>query len=29
VAPDLEIPGLGKVSDLLRAVDTQGCEVIA
>ncbi|HUA81492.1 MAG TPA: 2-amino-4-hydroxy-6-hydroxymethyldihydropteridine diphosphokinase [Dyella sp.] len=25
VAPDLEIPGQGKVADLLRTVDTQGC----
>ena len=29
VAPDLEIPGRGRVSDLLRAVDTQGCEAVA
>jgi 2-amino-4-hydroxy-6-hydroxymethyldihydropteridine diphosphokinase len=29
VAPDLEIPGRGRVSDLLRAVDTQGCEAMA
>ncbi|GLQ45424.1 2-amino-4-hydroxy-6-hydroxymethyldihydropteridine diphosphokinase [Dyella lipolytica] len=29
VAPDLEIPGQGNVADLLRAVDTQGCEVLA
>jgi 2-amino-4-hydroxy-6-hydroxymethyldihydropteridine diphosphokinase len=29
VAPDLEIPGHGRVSDLLRAVDTQGCEAMA
>lgn len=25
VAPDLDIPGQGKVADLLRTVDTQGC----
>lgn len=29
LAPDLEIPGQGRVADLLRAVDTQGCEVLA
>jgi 2-amino-4-hydroxy-6-hydroxymethyldihydropteridine diphosphokinase len=29
LAPDLDIPGQGRVSDLLRAVDTQGCEAIA
>lgn len=29
VASDLEIPGQGKVVDLLRTVDTQGCEVLA
>ena len=29
VAPDLEIPGQGKVADLLRAVDTQGCQPLA
>jgi 2-amino-4-hydroxy-6-hydroxymethyldihydropteridine diphosphokinase len=29
LAPDLEIPDQGRVSDLLRAVDTQGCEVMA
>lgn len=29
LAPDLEIPGQGRVSDLLRAVDTQGCEAMA
>jgi 2-amino-4-hydroxy-6-hydroxymethyldihydropteridine diphosphokinase len=29
LAPDLEIPGQGRVSDLLRAVDTQGCEAVA
>jgi 2-amino-4-hydroxy-6-hydroxymethyldihydropteridine diphosphokinase len=29
VASELEIPGQGKVVDLLRAVDTQGCEALA
>jgi len=29
VAPDLVIPGQGKVADLLRAVDTQGCKPLA
>jgi 2-amino-4-hydroxy-6-hydroxymethyldihydropteridine diphosphokinase len=29
LAPDLEIPGQGRVNDLLRAVDTQGCEAMA
>jgi 2-amino-4-hydroxy-6-hydroxymethyldihydropteridine diphosphokinase len=29
LAPDLDIPGQGRVGDLLRAVDTQGCEAIA
>lgn len=29
VASDLEIPGQGKVADLLRTVDTQGCEALA
>ncbi|MFC3653977.1 2-amino-4-hydroxy-6-hydroxymethyldihydropteridine diphosphokinase [Dyella humi] len=29
VASDLEIPGQGKVLDLLRTVDTQGCEALA
>jgi len=29
VAPDLEIPGQGRVADLLRGVDTQGCEPLA
>jgi 2-amino-4-hydroxy-6-hydroxymethyldihydropteridine diphosphokinase len=29
LAPDLEIPGQGCVSDLLRAVDIQGCEAMA
>lgn len=29
VASDLEIPGQGKVVDLLRTVDTQGCEALA
>jgi 2-amino-4-hydroxy-6-hydroxymethyldihydropteridine diphosphokinase len=29
LAPDLEIPGRGRVADLLRAVDTQGCELLA
>lgn len=29
VAPELEIPGQGRVADLLRAVDTQGCEALA
>lgn len=29
VASDLEIPGQGKVTDLLRTVDTQGCEALA
>jgi 2-amino-4-hydroxy-6-hydroxymethyldihydropteridine diphosphokinase len=29
VAPELEIPGQGRVADLLRVVDTQGCEVLA
>jgi 2-amino-4-hydroxy-6-hydroxymethyldihydropteridine diphosphokinase len=29
LAPDLEIPGQGRVADLLRAVDTQGCELLA
>ncbi|GLQ95202.1 2-amino-4-hydroxy-6-hydroxymethyldihydropteridine diphosphokinase [Dyella acidisoli] len=29
VAPDLEIPGQGNVADLLRAVDTQGCQPLA
>jgi 2-amino-4-hydroxy-6-hydroxymethyldihydropteridine diphosphokinase len=29
LAPDLEIPGQGRVGDLLLAVDTQGCELVA
>ncbi|QAU22966.1 2-amino-4-hydroxy-6-hydroxymethyldihydropteridine diphosphokinase [Dyella sp. M7H15-1] len=29
LASDLEIPGQGRVADLLRAVDTQGCELLA
>ncbi|MBE1162639.1 2-amino-4-hydroxy-6-hydroxymethyldihydropteridine diphosphokinase [Dyella acidiphila] len=29
LAPELEIPGQGRVSDLLRAVDTQGCQAVA
>jgi 2-amino-4-hydroxy-6-hydroxymethyldihydropteridine diphosphokinase len=29
LAPDLEIPGQGRVADLLRTVDTQGCERLA
>jgi 2-amino-4-hydroxy-6-hydroxymethyldihydropteridine diphosphokinase len=29
LAPELEIPGQGCVADLLRAVDTQGCELLA
>ena len=29
VAPDLAIPGQGRVTDLLRSVDTQGCEPLA
>jgi 2-amino-4-hydroxy-6-hydroxymethyldihydropteridine diphosphokinase len=29
VAPELEIPGQGRVADLLQAVDTQGCEPLA
>jgi 2-amino-4-hydroxy-6-hydroxymethyldihydropteridine diphosphokinase len=29
LAPDLEIPGQGRVADLLRTVDTQGCELVA
>lgn len=29
VAPDLEISGRGRVADLLRGVDTQGCEPLA
>jgi 2-amino-4-hydroxy-6-hydroxymethyldihydropteridine diphosphokinase len=29
LAPELEIPGQGRVADLLRAVDTQGCELLA
>ncbi len=29
VAPELEIPGRGRVADLLRGVDTQGCEPLA
>lgn len=29
VAPDLEIPGQGRVADLLRGVDTQGCTPLA
>lgn len=29
LAPDLDIPGQGRVADLLRAVDTQGCEALA
>lgn len=29
VAPDLAIPGRGRVADLLRAVDTQGCKPLA
>jgi 2-amino-4-hydroxy-6-hydroxymethyldihydropteridine diphosphokinase len=29
VAPALEIPGQGQVDELLRTVDTQGCEAIA
>ena len=27
VAPELEIPAQGRVAELLRAVDTQGCEL--
>lgn len=29
VAPDLAIPDRGRVADLLRAVDTQGCKPLA
>jgi 2-amino-4-hydroxy-6-hydroxymethyldihydropteridine diphosphokinase len=29
LAAELEIPGQGRVADLLRAVDTQGCELLA
>jgi 2-amino-4-hydroxy-6-hydroxymethyldihydropteridine diphosphokinase len=29
VAPELEIPGRGRVAHLLRGVDTQGCEPLA
>jgi len=29
VAPELEIPGQGRVDALLRSVDTQGCEAVA
>ncbi len=29
LAPDLDIPGHGRVADLLRAVDIQGCEAVA
>jgi 2-amino-4-hydroxy-6-hydroxymethyldihydropteridine diphosphokinase len=29
LAPDLEIPGQGRVVDLLRTVDTQGCRATA
>ena len=29
LAPELEIPGQGRVTELLRAVDTQGCERLA
>jgi 2-amino-4-hydroxy-6-hydroxymethyldihydropteridine diphosphokinase len=29
VAPHLEIPGQGLVANMLRAVDTQGCELLA
>lgn len=29
LAPDLDIPGLGRVADLLRTVDTHGCQAIA
>jgi 2-amino-4-hydroxy-6-hydroxymethyldihydropteridine diphosphokinase len=29
LAPDLDIPGQGRVADLLRMVDTQGCELLA
>lgn len=29
VAPELAIPGQGRVADLLRGVDTQGCEPLA
>lgn len=29
VAPELDVPGQGKVADLLRAVDTQGCTPLA
>jgi 2-amino-4-hydroxy-6-hydroxymethyldihydropteridine diphosphokinase len=29
LAPDLEIPGQGRVADLLRTVDTQGCALVA
>jgi 2-amino-4-hydroxy-6-hydroxymethyldihydropteridine diphosphokinase len=29
LAPDLVLPGQGRVADLLAAVDTQGCECLA
>jgi len=29
IAPDLQLPGQGRVADLLAAVDTQGCECLA
>jgi 2-amino-4-hydroxy-6-hydroxymethyldihydropteridine diphosphokinase len=29
LAPDLDIPGQGRVADLLRTVDTQGCALVA
>jgi 2-amino-4-hydroxy-6-hydroxymethyldihydropteridine diphosphokinase len=29
VAPELDIPGQGRVAELLRAVDTQGCQPLA
>jgi len=29
VAPELDIPGQGRVAELLRAVDTQGCTLFA
>lgn len=29
LAPDLQLPGQGRVADLLAAVDTQGCERLA
>jgi 2-amino-4-hydroxy-6-hydroxymethyldihydropteridine diphosphokinase len=29
LAPDLEVPGLGRVADLLARVDTAGCVPLA